>query len=251
MLRIKDWHENFETERTSTFNRRQQIDIQTDTTDMNLIWLLTDHKNGAAHFAVWIMLCELHAFTTKPREGWLSHNGKEGGIPLLAKDLALQIHISENIIIEALERLSSPKIGWLEEIPVERSVCAAQEQLINSGQAASLIPSHPTPPNPISPKRARREYPAEFERLWKIHSKGGKDAAYRAMKKLDPDQQELDRWMEKLEAYKKSEQWRRAVSPNMSTWINQGYFDGEIFKEEDPSEQRARWRRERESKPTD
>jgi len=84
--------------------------------------------------------------------------------------------------------------------------------------------------------KKRREYPASFERLWKIHPKGGKDAGYRAMKKLSPEQSEIDRWIEKLEAYKKTEQWQRGVSPNMSTWINGGYFDGEVpdLTEEEP-----------------
>ena len=77
-------------------------------------------------------------------------------------------------------------------------------------------------------KRKRREYPANFERLWIIHPKGGKDAACKAMEKFFPDEEELARWVEKLEAYKKTVKWKEDISPNMSTWINQGYFDGEI-----------------------
>ncbi len=147
MLRIKNWRKNFETERTAKFKRRQQIDISTDLQDMNLIWLLTGHKNGVIHFAVWVLLCEWYAGTTPPREGWITHNGKKDGIPLEAKDLKLQIHISEAMIKESLERLLMPNIGWIEEIPVERSGCAAQEQSISSKQAASPILSHPTSPH--------------------------------------------------------------------------------------------------------
>ena len=67
-----------------------------------------------------------------------------------------------------------------------------------------------------------------FEQLWKIHPIGGKDAAYKAMQKLSPDQAEVDRWIAKLAAFKKTQQWIKGIVPNMSTWINQGYFDGEV-----------------------
>ncbi len=77
-------------------------------------------------------------------------------------------------------------------------------------------------------KRKRREYPADFDLFWKIHPKGGKDAAYKAMEKFLPDEEELNRWAKKLEVYKQTAKWKEGISPNMSTWINQGYFDGEV-----------------------
>ena len=78
----------------------------------------------------------------------------------------------------------------------------------------------------------RREYPAEFERLWRIHPKGGKIFAFNAMEKLSPDENEIDRWIEKLEDYKVIEQWSKdngKYAPELSKWINQGFFDGEII----------------------
>jgi len=99
---------------------------------------------------------------------------------------------------------------------------------------ASTSTSTSTPLAPTLPrrkKRVRREYPALFERLWAVHPKGGKDAAYKAMNKFDIDSLEIDGWTKKLEAYKATEQWQRGVSPNLSTWINQGYFDGELPEE--------------------
>ena len=77
-------------------------------------------------------------------------------------------------------------------------------------------------------KRVRREYPAEFMHLWKIHPKGGKLEAFKAMKKLSPDDDEINRWIKKLLAYKETQKWREGICPNLSTWITQGYFDGEI-----------------------
>ncbi len=222
MLRIKDWHKDFETERTATFNRRQQIDIQTDLTDMNLIWLLTEHKNGASHFAVWVLLCELHAFTTKPREGWLSHNGKKDGIPLTPKDLSVKIHISEILITEALERLSSPKIGWVEDIPVERSVCAAEEQPIRSTQAAPLISSLSLPDSILSN--------GLFEKFWKIWpKKEDKDKCRQWWKRNNPDEKLVDIMIQSVEAMKKTSQWEnRQFIPGPYKWLYGKRWEDEI-----------------------
>lgn len=88
-------------------------------------------------------------------------------------------------------------------------------------------------------KRKRVEYPAEFELLWKVHPKGGKINAFKAMEKLAPDQQEIGRWIEKLEAYKLSQQWVNGYAQNLSTWINGGFFDGEIPKDPPPPVDRS------------
>lgn len=98
-----------------------------------------------------------------------------------------------------------------------------------NNNAEITSPSTPTPKETIpKTKRQRREYPAGFERLWKIHPKGGKSAAHKEMVKINPDGPELNRWIVKLEAYKATDQWRRGVSPNLSKWIREGYVDGDL-----------------------
>lgn len=95
-------------------------------------------------------------------------------------------------------------------------------------------------PSPKRKQRTRRDYPAEFERLWKIHPKGGKINALKAMQKLEPSQQEIDRWVDMLVALRKTEQWTKdngKWAKDLSSWINGGYFDEEPPKEEDPQEQ--------------
>ncbi len=99
----------------------------------------------------------------------------------------------------------------------------------NAILSSSLSSSRPPRSSPKElKKKKRREYPAMFEQLWKIHPKGGKEAAYKALKKLSPDESEVERWVFKLEAFRESQKWREGISPNLSTWINQGYFDGEV-----------------------
>lgn len=120
----------------------------------------------------------------------------------------------------------------------------------NAGITPSSTSKEPKETIPKTKKKKRREYPARFERLWKVHPKGGKAAAHNAMVKIAPDDSELERWIKALEASKATDQWRRGVSPNLSKWIREGYFDGEIpastGETEDHDERKYRERIEQE-----
>ncbi len=225
MLRIKNWHENFETERTATFKCRLQIDIKTEYSGFKVRRLLKDPNDGGWHFAVWILLLQWHARTEPPREGWLTHNGKPNGIELTAEDIAEEINIPVNHVSKALERLSSPPIEWVENITVERSVYAEDAQSGRSDKGALPTPSK------AKPKAKPNTYTPEFESLWCIHRKGGKIKAFEAFKKLNPDAETLAVWIEKLKAFKKCEAWTKEgekYAPQLSKWLNQGYFDGDV-----------------------
>lgn len=93
--------------------------------------------------------------------------------------------------------------------------------------STSTSTSISTPPAKVK-KRMRREYPAEFERLWQVHSIGGKADAFKAFEKYDPSEEETDQWIEKLYDYQQTERWREGYCPHLSTWINKGFFDGRI-----------------------
>jgi hypothetical protein len=73
---------------------------------------LVMHPNGAAHFGVWIALVEIASRC--PQRGTLAKSGK----PLSARDLSLICRFPEEIIAEAIERLLSDDIGWLEKCEV-------------------------------------------------------------------------------------------------------------------------------------
>lgn len=217
MLRIKDWHKNFETERTATFKRRQQIDFSTDINGMALVWLLNNHENGPIHFAVWILICEWYASTTPPREGWITHNGKETGVPLEAKDLASIIHVSENHVEEALKRLSQPPINW---ITVERSVVRSAAQSMRSGQAASLIPSYPTPTNPNR----------LFDKFWKAWPKKvDKAKCQQWWDRNKPDEELVDLMIQNIEAMRETPQWEdKQYIPGPYKWLYGKRWEDEL-----------------------
>lgn len=74
-------------------------------------------------------------------------------------------------------------------------------------------------------RRVRREYPPLFERLWAIHPVGGKLDAFKAFDKIDLSETDVDYLADSLKKYKATDQWQRRVYPNLSTWLNKGYYE--------------------------
>jgi hypothetical protein len=99
-------------------------------------------------------------------------------------------------------------------------------------------------PRTLSPDRIgkdkigkdRKGYTDDFEQLWAVHRKGGKLEAFKAFNKFRPKGEELQRWIDSLEAWKQSQGWNKdggQYALNLSSWINQGYFDSEPTKPQD------------------
>ena len=69
--------------------------------------------NGAAVYGIWQLIVGACSQQRKPRQGWLTDNGKPDGHPWTAEDLALKFRRPIEEIQNALKVLSSPAIGWL------------------------------------------------------------------------------------------------------------------------------------------
>ena len=219
MYKIKDWDKHFENKRTATFERRQHLEISTHYRDQNLLWLL-DHKDGAAHFGIFILICEWHACTTKPRHGYLTHNGKVNGFPMTAQKFSVEFGIPAKLIQACLDRVSTSNVEWLEEIPDVRSVNTAQTQRTSSVHAAPLtIPNHTTLHHTI--------YSDDFQEFWKEYPrKVGKGKAWESWQKLNPP---LDKCLEVVKAFKESDEWADPkFIPHPTTWLNQRRWDDEL-----------------------
>ncbi len=161
VYRIANWRENFENVRTSKFGIRLHIDICTKYGSYEIRHLLK-HTDGGWHFTFWILLLEWHARTTSPREGWLTHNGKVDGVPLIPQDLHEELRIPVKYVKTALERLSTPPISW---ISVERSVDAAYTPPKDSVKAALLTQPNLTQPNPTV-RAAHAQKLKWFDEFW-------------------------------------------------------------------------------------
>lgn len=84
---------------------------------------------------------------------------------------------------------------------------------------------------PAAPRKLRRAPPDAFERFWRAYPrKTAKAAAERALRRLDPCAETLERMLQAVAAHRESEQWKRdggRYIPHPATWINQGRWEDE------------------------
>ena len=80
------------------------------------------------------------------------------------------------------------------------------------------------------PKRQKKDYPTNFDSVWKIHPKGGKDAAFNAYKKIDHEKWPDLYLIGSISDHKKTEWKDRPADklPHLSTFLNGGYYKTEI-----------------------
>ncbi|HEA68311.1 MAG TPA: hypothetical protein ENI07_16050 [Desulfobacterales bacterium] len=146
-------------------------------------------------------------------------------MPLDSDEIAELVRLDQKIVSDAISRLNDPKIGWIEEIPVEVGVRSDQGDIIGDNDR-SYTPHHTTPHHsnmlpPVAPTSKKQIYPESFERLWKIHPKGNKKPAYRKFRAINPGDDLLTEMMTNVVAFQKSEQWRNGYAQDLSRWLNE------------------------------
>lgn len=109
--RIKNWNENYENNRTREWKSMQWVPIPIKL-DGSGYSTLIEHKNGAAHFGIWLAILEVAAKCEE--RGTLTRGA---GMPHDATSLSRVTRIPQKLISEAISRLLSPDIGWLEVSP--------------------------------------------------------------------------------------------------------------------------------------
>lgn len=228
---IKDWQENFENERTSKFGCRLHLEIPTTYRSQECKYLLK-HKDGGWHFAAWILLLEWHARTTPPREGWITHNGKAGGIPLTPVDLQEELRIPARYIKTALEILSSPPINWIAD---EGSADTAHTQRKGSAKVESLILLNSTQPY--------QTISNEFEIFWLAYPKERRVAKKKCLDwwmRNKPDSGLIEKMLKTLPAWIVSDAWANPkFIPHPLTWLNGGRWDDEVPQDETAAQNEA------------
>ena len=108
MLKIVDWDENFENNRTRELIKMRWVPFK-NSFDTDGFVELMDHPHGMAHFGAWVLIVEV-ASRCKPRGTLIRSNGKD---PHTAVSISRITRGEVKAIQEAIPRLI--KIGWLEE----------------------------------------------------------------------------------------------------------------------------------------
>ena len=223
--RIKDYRDHFETKKTESYHKCKRVTFPNALDNPQRIQLIKG-KDGPAYLAVWFSLVQWIVGRSWPRDGYLTDDTTATGNELDSDDLSTLLGIPAKIIQGALQRLSSPKVTWLEEIPVEVGVTDDHSRSIVVDQSSSpplpTTPYHSTPINTIP----SNTYSAEFESFWLCYPKRiGKGKAFESWKKLKPP---LQTCIEQIEAMKKCEDWTKEGGkfiPLPTTWLNGRRWD--------------------------
>lgn len=123
LLRITDWNEHFENNRTRDLKVMSWLPVPVKLGGDGYTEIL-DHPNGAAHFGAWIAILQVAAGCDE--RGTLLRGNRSGvRAPHDAQSLARMTRIPIEIIEEALPRLIAA--GWVtaEELPASRTGTAS------------------------------------------------------------------------------------------------------------------------------
>jgi hypothetical protein len=110
---IKDWDRHFENAKSRTIDSCSFVCIPNKQHGLGFTRIMAE-ADGAAIFGIWCLLLEIASRQKRPRNGWLTDDGKQDGAPLTSEDLALRWRRPEQEVHRALTFLSSTKIGWIE-----------------------------------------------------------------------------------------------------------------------------------------
>lgn len=131
VYRIVDWELHFENNRTRELKAMTWVPVP-NKHDGDGFTQLMEHKNGAAHLGVWLVVVQI-ASKCDPRGTLLrdSRNGLRSGHD--SQSISRISRIPRPIIEEAMSRLMA--IGWVEDISNET-------EDLSSGSQESATPSH-------------------------------------------------------------------------------------------------------------
>ncbi len=134
---IKDWDDNFETEKTRQYKHCQRVTFENNLNKPKVRRLLR-HKDGISHFGVWVAICQFHSTMSKPRTGCLTDTGKsptDGALPLSLVEISDLIHAPLKTVENAFGRLCDEEIGWIVKLPVMRRPARDRQETVGDTEA--------------------------------------------------------------------------------------------------------------------
>jgi len=130
MLRIKNWQDNFENNRTRDLKKMSWIPVP-NKQDGDGYTVLVDHEDAAAHLGAWLAILQI-ASKCDPRGTLVRGNGK----PHTPQSLARISHLDAAILQAAIARLLDEKIGWMEDIGDEAFMTIPHEGAVKPHEPA-------------------------------------------------------------------------------------------------------------------
>ena len=129
--RIKDWGKHFENNRTRELKSMTWVPVP-NKQDGDGYTALMDHKHGTAHYGAWHVILGI-ASKCDPR-GTLM---RDSGQPHTITSISRITRVPEPLLKQAMDRLVSSEIGWVEVVDSQTLEPSPQEYATSSQDAAS------------------------------------------------------------------------------------------------------------------
>ncbi len=110
--RVKDWDTHFENDRSRERDKCSFVCVPNKRDGLGFCRIISE-ADGAALYGIWLLIVSACSRQARPREGWLTANGKPDGPPWTAGDLALMFRRPVAEVERAFQVLSSPGVDWL------------------------------------------------------------------------------------------------------------------------------------------
>ena len=224
LYQVNGWEEFFEGGKSKEYNNKSLCSMPTK---HGLGFRsLVRCPNGPALFGAWCALIQILSKHPKPRQGYLTRNGKQDGTPYTAQDLELLTDIPAKVFDAMLQATAHESVGWLRLLHGDRTATV----LLPQGGITQLNSTQHNTTELDPPKAAKdTEYSEAFEAFWKAYPRRvGKDAAYKVWKRRLP---ELPADMPRIVARHIATVWAgKEVQyiPHPATWLNQGRWADEV-----------------------
>lgn len=178
-LQVVDWNKHFENNKSRLVDECSFVCVPNKQHGFGLTRVLSE-PDGAAIYGVWCLILGVCSRQRKPREGYLTVDGRPDGASLVSSDLALNWRRTVIEVERAISFLSSDKVGWIKDLDESHQSARTVPSncpsgALNEGKEGREEKEEKEPPAPValaetapSPRRPKSTsiLPPGFLRFW-------------------------------------------------------------------------------------
>lgn len=112
IYQLADWDLHFENRRSREIDHRDYVFVPNKQHGMGLTRILS-RPDGAEIYGIFHLIVGALSQQRRPRNGWLTDDGKSTGFPWGSAELSEKFRVPQEKIQNALDVLSSQRIGWI------------------------------------------------------------------------------------------------------------------------------------------
>ena len=120
VYQVKDWDTHYENNKSRERDECSFVCVPNKQDGLGFLRLMAE-KDGASIYGIFNLIIGACSRQRRPRNGWLTDDGTENGIPWTVEDLAMRWRRSAGDVSRALDVLSSERIGWIGKADIERT----------------------------------------------------------------------------------------------------------------------------------